>query len=172
MTVVLYDVAGHDWGWFTRSARMHLQPMDARSVVSRRHARVWLETRGVRTFAPARKLRDWARIDELELAVSKERRRLERSWVRTMILTGWLKVHIEQQHLTLDAYAGTPFAFTRRVDLRATVPDLFEGREGDDAAVTLHPTLGTLGIGRDRNDGEVPHLSLGDMLFVEETLPW
>ena len=64
MTVVLRDVAGHDWGWFTRSARMHLQPMGARCVVSRRRGRIWLETRGVHTFAPTRATRDWARIEE------------------------------------------------------------------------------------------------------------
>lgn len=64
MTVVLRDVAGHDWGWFMQSARMHLQPMGARCVVSRHRERTWLEPRGVHTFAPTRATRDWARIEE------------------------------------------------------------------------------------------------------------
>ena len=51
MATLIHNVAGHDWGWFSREdQRMHLQTVESGARVGPNKARVWLENKGQRIF--------------------------------------------------------------------------------------------------------------------------
>jgi hypothetical protein len=116
MPVVIDDTPpGYNWGWYSREdPRMHLQVMEPKAKKDR--YKVWLETRGRRTFEPATPIKSDV-LKAIRAAVTEHRQFIEDKWVRFMISNGWLEAHLSIPEVILNVYPGTPNRFMRRVNL-------------------------------------------------------
>jgi len=116
MPKILEDTPpGYDWGWYSREdPRMHLQVLVPKRPTEQ--YKVWLETRGRRTFEPATPIKNNI-LKVLRTAVQQHRRYIEDRWASLMIRQGWLEAHLAIPRVTLVAYPNTPNTFTRTVDL-------------------------------------------------------
>jgi hypothetical protein len=133
---------GYDWGWYSREdPRMHLQSVDEKH---RNDHKVWLETRGRRSFEPALKIPGNV-LKPLRAAVARRRQRIEDDWVSFMIRQGWLEAHLAAPQVTLVAYPDTPNGFTRTVDLTEHLMEE-EAMNLRDSDIRLSPEMASLQI--------------------------
>lgn len=132
--VILRDVAGHDWGWFTRgwaqdfgtkfytSKRMHLQTMEKDACKSPDKVKVWLENKGQRIFELTEGELSDTDFDKLKAAVFKNRERIEDAWITFMLENNWLEIKLSGSEIFLTAYPNSHNKFIRIVtwnDVRA-----------------------------------------------------
>jgi hypothetical protein len=169
MAVLIRNVAGHNWGWFSREdERMHVQTVDTASMVGPAKAKAWLETRGRRTFEPtvmgATSPKDWKK---LEAQVRVERDVLERRWIHFMVENGWIKATLKGSIITVTAYPGTHNSFTRTIDLRPTFPGAYPHWDTNPPIVDFDRENGMLRVGRQANPDYRNHLDMGEFLFVD-----
>jgi hypothetical protein len=173
MAVVLRNVAGHNWGWFSREdQRMHLQTVDDGAREGRQRAKVWLEERGKRTFDLADGRLSRGELDRLASAVAEERRNIESRWIAWMIDKGWLDVELAGSVVTLSAYPHSHHAFARTLDLRDEFPGASSDRvvrswELHPPRVDLDPEHALLAVGQDPDRDRRHHLDLAEILFLD-----
>jgi hypothetical protein len=134
--VVLRNTAGFRWGFYSNEdQRMHLQVVPQKGE-EKLDYRVWLETRGQRTFEP----NDMpASVKKLVLrAVTDYQKHVEAEWVRLMIKQDWLRYRYAAGVITLDVYPESHHAFTRTIDLRKRVnKKMLAALTADDIAFNL-----------------------------------
>jgi hypothetical protein len=78
MATLIHNVAGHDWGWFSREdQRLHLQTVEGGARVGPDKVRVWLENKGKRVFELATGSLSGPDLRRLKAKVDSERPILE-----------------------------------------------------------------------------------------------
>ena len=169
MAVVLRNVAGHNWGWFSREdPRMHLQTVDDQTRSGHDSAKVWLEKRGKRICQPAAGKVD---LRKLSQEVQAERRNIETRWIAFMIRNGWLRAELDGHTVTLTAYPSSHNSFKRTIDLREEFPGAYnEGpRSYDREAPLLYldPSTSALAVGIEQNPDDRDHIDLTKWVFVD-----
>jgi len=173
MAVILRDVAGHNWGWFSREdPRMHLQTVDLRTKDT---IKVWLETVGKRDFVLAKGTLEGKEYRELFAEVQSNREYLENLWAAFMIDNGWLSAVVKGDVVLLTAYPKTNSSFQRKIELRKEFPGAFRsqtqgynrpGWDGKNLLVDLDSENALLAVGPAENPDERNHLLLSKILFV------
>jgi hypothetical protein len=162
MPTVVRDIPpGCNWGWYSREdARMHLQTTDEEH---RNEYKVWLESRGRRTFQAATKIPGKV-LKAIQAAVSRNRRTIEDRWVSLMIRKGWLRAQLASSHVTLVAYPNTPNRFTRIVDLTEDLTSE-EIRALQPEDITLSPEMASLQIWPTRPEDQRQDIRLSTILW-------
>lgn len=163
MATLIHNVAGHDWGWFSREdQRMHLQTVESGARVGPNKARVWLENKGQRIFELATGDISGPDLKRLKAKVDSERKDLESRWVTFMVLQGWITAELRAPIIVVTAYPNTHNKFTRELDLRklqAHAPNW------DDYIVDFDDH-GMLRFGNESNPDHRDNVPLEDFLFV------
>lgn len=168
MAVRLRNVAGHDWGWYSREdQRFHLQSVDAASRVGPRRVKVWLEDKGKRIFELADGRLDGRALKDLEEHVRSERESLEDSWVMFMIESGWLAVAIHGSVVTLTCYPNSHNRFTRTIDLRHEFPGAYPAWDKTPPKVSIQKDNLALAVGDAANLDDRHHIYLPKLIFAE-----
>lgn len=165
MAVLLRNVAKHNWGWFSREdPRMHLQTVEDGSRNSPNKVKVWLESKGKRTFELAEGRISSQDMKRLKEKVDLEREALEDQWVLFMFQNGWLKFHLEGPTLTIIAYPGSHNSYTRKVDLGKEYPGV--SWDTSPMYVDLDPTsCGLLAVGPQKDMDYRIHIPLSSVLW-------
>ncbi|MGA3123389.1 MAG: hypothetical protein ABSF69_21680 [Polyangiaceae bacterium] len=167
VTVLIRNVAGHDWGWFSREdSRMHVQTVDEDSLKGPNKAKAWLETAGKRTFEPAGGKLSGSEWKKLEAKVRAERDDLESKWSVFMVKNHWLKADLKGSVVTLTAYPGMHNAFTRTFDLQRIYPGAYPYWDQNLPKLDLESSPGLLAVGPNDDPDHRDHLELTEFLFI------
>ena len=169
MAVMSRNVAGHNWGWFSREdQRMHIQTVEDDAREGPNKAKAWLENRGRRTFerAVVGKLdgKDWKK---LEAKVRAERNVLESCWVHFMISNKWLNADLNGSVVTITAYSSKHNNFTRTIDLRRIYPGAYPRWDTTPPTVDFDEEHGLLRVGTEENADHRNHVELSEFLFID-----
>lgn len=172
MAVVLRNVAGHNWGWFSREdERMHLQTVDKGSREKSTTVRIWLENKGKRTFEGVTGPINGASVKKLQAKVRTDRHAIEDEWIVFMMQNGWLKAKIQGRIVTLTAYPGSHNRFTREIDLSRKFPGAYTDNEQSWDRVPVYADLDrehcALAVGDAKKMDNRNHIHLVDVLFVD-----
>jgi hypothetical protein len=168
MAVLIRNVAGHDWGWFSREdPRMHVQTVDEGSLTGRNKSKAWLENRGRRVFEPADDKLSGSDWKKLKAKVDAERAVLESKWSVFMVKNGWIKAEVKGSIITLTAYPGAHNAFTRTIDLRRIFPGAYPHWDKNPPKLDLESSPGLLAVGPEDDPDDRDHLELREFLFVD-----
>lgn len=168
MAVMIRNVAGHNWGWFSREdPRMHVQTVDKDSLNGLNKSKAWLERKGSRIFEPAVGTLTASEWKKLKTKVDAERKVLESRWSAFMVENGWLKVTLKGSIVTLTAYPGSHNSFTRQFDLRKIFPGAYPRWDRTPILLDLDSSPGLLAVGPDANPDHRNHLELTEFLFTD-----
>jgi hypothetical protein len=141
MPILLRNVAGYNWGFFTREDQiMHLQ-----TIRGDHKYKVILERDGHRVFEPVGNVPPKV-VRELRQSVQRHEDLIEDEWAALMVASGWVDMLFSNPVVTLVAYPGHN-QFVREVDLSAQFP----GAGGRIQALSLDDL---------RLDPEMPSLSV------------
>jgi hypothetical protein len=171
MAVAIRNVAGHNWGWFSREdERMHVQTVEPDALKGPKKAKAWLENRGRRVFEPevmgGLGGSDWKKV---KVRVDAEREVLESLWIHFMIQNDWIKADLKGSVVTVTAYPGSHNSFTRTLDLRRRFPGAYKYAPTWDERppkIDFDKEHGLLRIGTENNLDHRDHIDLGEFLFV------
>jgi len=162
MPVIIRDTPpGYDWGWYSREdQRMHLQTVDEQH---RNEYKIWLETRGRRTFEAVTKIPSKV-LKAIQARVARKRMTVEDHWVSFIIRRGWLRAHFAAPKVTLTVYPNTPNAFTREVDLTEDLlaEEIQALRPKD---IRLSPEMASLQIWPSRPEDEREDIRLSTIIW-------
>lgn len=170
MAVVLRNVAGHNWGWFSREdERMHLQTVDGESRKGPKSAKVWLEERGKRICQAANGKID---LRKLESKVKQDRANIEALWINFMIDNGWLAFELSSHLVTLTAYPNSHNRFFRTIDLKSEFPGAYSRNvlqpwDSNPPLIDLDGEHAALAVGRDQNLDNRNHIDLTKWIFQD-----
>jgi hypothetical protein len=163
MATLIHNVAGHDWGWFSREdQRMHLQTVESGARIGPKKAKVWLENKGKRIFELAMGTLSGPDLKRLKAKIDSERKVLESRWVAFMVLQGWIKAELRTPIIVVTAYPNTHNKFTRELDLRKLQP----GVSNWDTYIVDFDDHGMLRFGNEPNPDHRDNIPLEDFLFV------
>lgn len=169
--IVLRNVAGHDWGFFTREdPRMHIQTMEEGARKGPKSAKVWLERDGARIFEATGPL-SGKQLKNLEEAVADERTNIETKWINMMIKNQWLTTRRVDSIVTLTAYP-THNSFKRMLDLRKEFPAMYSEevvRPWTEAPprVALDDQYASLLVGDEPDPDDRVRIDLTEHIFVD-----
>ena len=164
MPTLIRNVAGHDWGWFSREdQRMHLQTVEEEARSGPGKTKVWLENKGKRTFELATGKISGPDLKRLKAKVDSERSVLEAKWISLMVLQGWIKAELKAPIIVITAYPNTHNKFTRELDLRKLQP----GASNWDSYIVDFDDHGMLRFGDEPNPDYRDNVPLEDYLFVD-----
>lgn len=168
MTILLRDLAGHDWGFLSgHDERLHVQSVGSAELGT---IKVWLEEAGRRTFAVAEGELGSHDAHALERRVAAERQRIERLWIAAMVRRGWISAKLWGPLLLVTAYPESYDAFTREIDLRALFPGAHEGEKSWRRAppsVDFDTSNGLLAVGTADGLDVRDHIDVSEYLFVD-----
>lgn len=120
MAVRLRNVAGRDWGWFSREdPRMHLQTQRGRPEL-----KVWLENKGKRICEASSTALAGKDLKKVQAAVEKNRAELEEEWAAFVLQNGWYTATISGSNLVIVLYPGHN-QYERVVDLKKDAPGMY-----------------------------------------------
>ena len=164
MAKLLHNVAGHDWGWFSREdQRMHLQTVEDGALYGPNKVKVWLETKGKRVFELATGTISSPDLKRLRAKVEAEREDLESRWITFMVKHGWITVELKTPIIVVTAYPNTHNKFIRELDLRKLQPGL---ANWDNYIVDFDKDNGMLRFGTESNPDHRDSIPLVGYLFV------
>ncbi len=164
MAVILRNVVHHNWGWFSREdPRMHLQTVDENSLRGPSKAKVWLESKGKRTFELAEGSLSGSDLNRLQQRVDADREQIEVKWAVFMMKNEWLKAEIRGSDLILTAYPGSHNSFTRTIDLKKEYPGVDWVRSP--VYVDLDETSGLIAVGTEKNKDDRTHIPADSVLW-------
>lgn len=172
MSVVLRNVAKHNWGWFSsEDERMHLQTVDPRSLKGAKKGKVWLENLGRRAFEVAL-VGDLTApgIRELEAKIVAERDQIEALWIHFMLQNDWLRATLDGSLVTLTAYPKSHNRFTRTFDLRRRFPGAYIHAptwQDEPPLLEFDKEHGMLMVGNEDNRDHRLRIDLAEHLFVD-----
>jgi len=177
MEVLIRDVAGHNWGWFSKEdQRMHIQTVERGSLEGPTRVKVWLENRGKRTFQIAEGNLSGLDAKKLKAKVEEVRGQLQDLWTFFMVNHDWLKAELRGSVITLIAYPDSHNGFERTIDLRERFPGAYRhpgllydqpGWEVNPPDVDFDKTLGLLTVGHAKNLDDRNHILVSDILFTD-----
>lgn len=148
MAVMIRNVAGHDWGWFSREdLRMHVQTVEEDARTGPNKAKAWLEDKGTRTFEPALGKLSGSEWKKLEAEIRAERDVLESRWGTFMIENDWINANLKGSVITLTAYPGSHNSFTRPINLRRIFPGAYPEWDKKPPTVDFDKEHGLLRVG-------------------------
>lgn len=164
MATLIYNVAGHDWGWFSREdQRIHLQTVESGARSGPNKAKVWLENKGQRIFELATGNISGPDLKRLKAKVDSERKDLESRWVTFMVLQGWVTAELRAPIIVVTAYTNTHNKFSRELDLRK----LQSGISNWNNYIVDFDGHGMLRFGNESNPDHRDNVPLEDFLFVD-----
>jgi hypothetical protein len=170
MSVVLRNVVHHNWGWFSREdQRMHLQTVDDKSRVGKNKVRVWLETKGKRTFELSSGSLSGPELKKLKDTVEAERESIEDGWSTFMAKNRWLKVSLADSIVTITAYPGAHNSFIRTLDLRTEFPGAYDNETGwanKEVLADFDEEHCALAVGPERKLDQREHIYLPKILWL------
>lgn len=163
MATLIHNVAGHDWGWFSREdQRMHLQTVESGARSGPNKSKVWLENKGQRVFELVTGTLLGSDFKRLKAKVDSERKDLESRWVTFMVLQGWVTAELRTPIIVVTAYPNTHNKFTRELDLRNLQP---QASNWDNYIVDFDDH-GMLRFGNEPNPDYRDNVPLEDFLFI------
>jgi hypothetical protein len=131
MSVYIRNVANHNWGWFSNEdQRMHIQTVDQKSIKGPTKIRIWLETKGKRTFEVSTGNLSPSDLKKLRAEVESQRDYLEIQWSAFMITNKWVTINLIGSVITITAYPNSHNKFIRKLDLREEFPGAYYNGSG------------------------------------------
>jgi len=171
MAVVIRDVVGDSWGFFSREdQRMHLQTTKRRKKSNL--SKVWLERRGVRCFEKATWRFSQSEFRELQQTVEENRYDIEVEWIDLMVEKGWMKIQgfdHTRQVILLEVYTDHN-KFIREVDLKKIFPGRYhvdQYRPYTAQDIQLDRVMKALSIGENQDRDHTHHILLVDVVFQD-----
>jgi hypothetical protein len=171
MSIVLEDVAHHNWGWFSREdQRMHLQTVDPKSIEGKNKTRVWLENKGKRTFELSIGSISGSDLRKLKTEVEADRADIEVQWSILMISNQWVTAELNGSIVTLTAYPRSHNRFVRTIDLRHEAPGSYATQNSwadQKLFVDLDGNSCSIAVGPEKNMNARRHIRLDKILWVD-----
>lgn len=120
MAVRLRNVAGRNWGWYSREdQRMHLQTQSGEPEL-----KVWLENKGKRICEPSSPALASKDLKKVQAAVEDNRATLEADWASFVLQNGWFTASIRGSNLVIVIYPGHN-QYERVIDLKKDAPGMY-----------------------------------------------
>ena len=172
MAVVLRNVIGHNWGWFSlEDQRMHLQTVESGARSGPNEIKVWLESKGKRILEPATKNLAGADYKKLCAKIQADRAVIEDQWATFMLNNQWLTAQLTGHIIKLTAYPGTHNSYTREIDLRKKFPGAYTDNQysWDQRTVYMNidPDHCAIAVGVQEKMDARNHIYIPDVLFID-----
>lgn len=166
MSVILRNVAGQNWGFFSNEdKRMHLQTVGGGSRSGRNKVKVWLEARGKRIFELAEGSPKKFELNVLSNKVETDRENIEDKWAVFMVDNDWVNVEITNRIVTITAYPDSHNSFLRRIDLSQYYPGAYPRWDTVRPRLDLKSSPGLLAVGPNDDPDDRNHILLSEVLF-------
>jgi hypothetical protein len=166
MSVVLRNVAGQNWGFFSNEdKRMHLQTVSGGSRSGHDKVKVWLESRGKRIFELAEGNPKKSELNTLADRVEVDRESIEDKWTIFMIDNDWVKAEIKDRVVTVTAYPNSHNNFIRKINLSQYYPGAYPRWDTTRPKLDLKSSPGLLAVGPNDNPDDRNHILLSEVLF-------